>query len=525
MTKKQFLYTVLLAGGLTSCSKSYLNRPSLNNPSEATYYTNATQVENATGFLYNQPWYNYIDKAYHCIGEVYSGNMLSSAGDPNYGNNTYVYMTVEATDGQDLNAWTSFYQVAGNATVLLNTLEQIGSTGYLLQGEAECRFIRGAAYFDIGRIFGDAPIIADPVALANSGNYNVPRYLQKDVLQFALNDFVFAYQNLPATPFQTGRATKWSAAGMAAKLYLYEGNYDSAAYYSNLVIQSGQYALYSNYMEMFTNQNIQQNSAFTEELFALQWVGAGGYSYANAIQAYTAPSTLLKPDFNTGYSSVIPTIDLLNSYVTGDKRKGWSIMQQGYTNTAWTNANFPNGFVYDTTGAVPDPNGVLTILTGTRSNALKYTAGPASVIGTTNSQGGNSLPVYVLRYADVLLIYAEAVLGTGGSTTDAGALSAFNLVHERAGLPPVTSITKAMIFSERRAEFAFESDYWFDIQRQGFAAAQAILQNQERGTYNGDGTIASVRATFTEPSQLYMPIPASEVVADPALGQAPVPYY
>jgi hypothetical protein len=522
MKRSQFLYTMMLATGLASCSKSFLDRPSLNNPTVDTYYANATQVQNATGFLYNQPWYNYIDKAYHLIGEVYSGNMYTS-GDPNYGGNTYVFMTVGATDGQDLNAWTSFYQVAGNATVLLNTLQQKGNADYLIQGQAECRFIRGAAYFDIGRVFGDAPIVDDPVALAGSGNYDVPRYLQKDVLRFALNDFLYAYNNLPAAPPQVGRVTKWSAAGMAAKLYLYEANYDSAAYYANLVIQSGQYALYPDYMKMFTDQNIQQDGSFNESLFALQWIGSAGYSYANAIQAYTAPATLLKPDFNTGYSSVVPSIDLLNSYATGDKRLGWSIMQQGYSNPAWTNANFKNGFTYDTvTSSNTDPN--LYFSSPTRSNALKYTAGPANVIGTANTQGGNSLPIYVLRYADVLLIYAEAVMGSSTSTSDAGALAAFNLVHERAGLPAVTSITKQTLLAERRAELAFESDYWFDIQRQGFTAAQAIINAQERGSYTGSG-IAHQSASFTQASQLYMPVPSSEVLADPKLGEAAVPYY
>jgi hypothetical protein len=307
-------------------------------------------------------------------------------------------------------------------------------------------------------------------------------------------------------------------------VYLYEANYDSAAYYANLVIQSGQFALYSDYFDMFTDQNIQSNSAFNESLFALQWIGSGGYSYANAIQAYAGPSTLLKPDFNTGYSSVVPTIDLLNAYPVGDKRKAWSIMQQGYSNPNWKNVNFPNGFVYDTTGAVPDPNSVLTISTPTRSNTLKYIAGPANVIGTANTQGGNSLPVYVLRYADVLLIYAEAIMGASTSTSDAGALAAFNQVHERAGLPAVTSLTKQMILNERRLEFAFESDYWFDIQRQGFTAAQAIINAQERGSYTGTG-IAHLTASFTSASQLYMPIPASEVLADPNLAEAAVPYY
>jgi hypothetical protein len=110
---------------MSSCSKEFLNRPSLNSPTIDNYYTNADQVEGATSLLYNQAWYNWVDKALHCVGEVYGGNMMTSAGDPNYGNNTYVYFTVQSTDGQNLNAWQSFYKVAGNATVLMNTFQQI----------------------------------------------------------------------------------------------------------------------------------------------------------------------------------------------------------------------------------------------------------------------------------------------------------------------------------------------------------------------------------------------------------------
>src|ERR1700690_4489933 len=130
---------------LFSCKKSFLDKPSLNNPTVANYYTNAAQVEGATGLLYNQVWYNWLDKAFHCIGEVYGGAMLTSAGDPNYGNNTYVYFTVQSTDGQDLLAWQAFYKVAGNATVLINTFQQIrneSNASYIDQGIAEARFVR-----------------------------------------------------------------------------------------------------------------------------------------------------------------------------------------------------------------------------------------------------------------------------------------------------------------------------------------------------------------------------------------------
>jgi hypothetical protein len=232
--KNTFRYTIaalflLLTGA--ACKKTFLDKPSQNVPTLETYYIDADQVNGATALLYNQVWYNYIDKAFHCIGEVLSGNMLTSAGDANYGFNTYVYFTVQSTDGQVLNAWQACYKVAGNATVLINTFEQkkglvSGSTDYLDQGIAEARFIRGAAYFQIARIFGDVPIVADPVALAGSGNYNVPKYVQKDVLRFALEDFQAAEAGLPENSYQTGRVNKYSAKGMQAKVYLYLKDYD-----------------------------------------------------------------------------------------------------------------------------------------------------------------------------------------------------------------------------------------------------------------------------------------------------------
>ena len=131
----------------------------------------------------------------------------------------------------------------------------------------------------------------------------------------------------------------------------------------------------------------------------------------------------------------------------------------------------------------------------------------------------------MLRYADVLLIYAEATIGTGTSTTDASALEAFNKVHTRAGLSPVTSLTKDQLLKERRVEFAFEGDYWFDIQRQGFDKAKQMLASQERGTYNGNGTINSMRVSISSASQLYLPVPQAETVSNPKLLEPAIPYY
>jgi hypothetical protein len=132
---------------------------------------------------------------------------------------------------------------------------------------------------------------------------------------------------------------------------------------------------------------------------------------------------------------------------------------------------------------------------------------------------------YILRYADVLLIYAEASMAGAASTNDAGALKAYNQVHNRAGLPSVSTITLDDVLHERKVEFAYEGDYWFDIQRQGFAKAQQMIAAQERGTLGGDGKLTSFKATLNSASQLYLPVPQAETVIDPLLLDPAVAYY
>jgi hypothetical protein len=208
-------------------------------------------------------------------------------------------------------------------------------------------------------------------------------------------------------------------------------------------------------------------------------------------------------------------------YEAADKRRGWSVMQQGFHRADWVNDNFPNGFTYDTTGKATDDH---FIFTGTRSNIQKYIVGTNRSTEPVTPDGHTSMPTYILRYADVLLIYAEAVLAGGASTADAAALKAFNAVHNRAGLTSLTSITQNDILHERKVEFAFEGDYWFDIQRQGFTKAAAIVASQERGTLDGSGRLTSFKATLTQ-AQMFLPPPQSETVQDPKLLEPAVAYY
>ena len=140
----------------------------------------------------------------------------------------------------------------------------------------------------------------------------------------------------------------------------------------------------------------------------------------------------------------------------------------------------------------------------------------------------------LLRLADVYLIYDEAILGNNASTSDGEALKYFNKVRTRAGVDPVSTINMDSVLKERRIEFAFEGQYWFDLVRLSYwnpTKAVNILNNQQRVTFayaNGVATPDPPIGTAVLPatvSSFTLQLPASELAADPNLGEPPVKYY
>lgn len=530
-TKINFIL-ILTAFLWFSCKESFLDSPSTTQPTADNYYNTAAEVYGATGVLYNRAWNDWSDKAFTSVGDVLGGTVTGVAGNSQY--NSFYNFNIQSTDGLVGSTWNACYDAAGRASVLIQTFAakkgQIGDKDFLTIGIAEARFIRGFAYFYIGRTYGDAPIVPDPLELTKPGKSLVPRYFQADVLKFAIEDLKFAEENLPEVPYEVGRVSKYSAKGLMAKVYLYLKDYTNAKLKAKEVID---YATANpsrigldNYGLIFTSSDAAKKSK--ESLFALQWEVAASWDGANRFMTYAAPAPLVRPsptNSTAGYSSVIPSLDLLNpttGYAVGDLRRGWSVMEQGFHRADWKNVNYPNGFTYDTTGRTTDN---VFIFTSTRSNILKYMVGPNRTDEAVNANAHSSMPTFILRYADVLLIYAEATMNGGGSTSDALAVAAFNQVHTRAGLPAVTSITLDELLHERKVEFAFEGDYWFDIQRQGLAKATQMVAAQERGQYDANKQIASFKATIPASfSSLFLPIPQNETVSNPLLLEPAIPY-
>lgn len=521
--KNRLLYLMVLPAllAMAACSKNFTERPALDAPTVDNYYNTAEQVRGATATLYGLAWFDFLDKGLDCIGEVRSGNEFTWDGQ--YA--SFKDFTTTATDPRLAESWRALYKVIGWSNVLIKSLEYKkaqGVTGsFIEQGIAESRFIRGSAYFYIARIWGDAPIVTDPGTLAQTGNFAIPRYFQKDVLRFALEDFRAAEAILPETDVK-GRVTKYSAKGMMSKVYLYRNDYDSAKIKAGEVIASGKYDLFNDYFGMFTSS---KNNNNIESLFALQHAITNEWGSQNSLQAFRAPGNLLVT--GDGWSSIIPTLDMLRAYESGDMRRRWSVMEHGNVYPQWkpvreNNATFnnfmANGYRYDTAQASP-----LGIKTSTRSNIAKYVVGPGTQEEPVLAQK-TQINTYILRYADVLLIYAEAVLGANASTSDASALAAINKVRARAGLPALSSFTKDQVLRERRVELAFEGDYWFDITRQGFAKAKQIIEAQNRGYKNDNGSETVVNPAFNQ-NQMFLPIPVSETTQNPLLTQPAVAYY
>jgi hypothetical protein len=513
------LLGVLLVGA--SCKKKFTERPSLDATTLSNYYNTAEEVRGLTSTLYGLPWSGYENRAMDAIGDVMAGNEYSSGND----DVPYLAFSFASTSVRIADAWKVFYKIGGWTSEYMKALEQKkamgGKASFIDPAIAECHFFRGTVYFYIGRVWGDAPIVTDPGKAALSGNFNIPKYYQKDVLRFALEELKLAEEGLPETDPQPGRLTKLSAKGMMAKLYLYIKDYENAKKLAQEVISSNRYDLVTDYAGMFSSSSFNNNK---ESLFSIQHQLTGNpWGSANQKNPDRGPSNLQTEEASM-WQLYIPSRDIMNAYEFGDLRRKGSIMEHGWSKPEWKpkNANsayntfMANGYKYDTIqkdgdGGIKNP---------TRSNIAKYVVGPGKAFGGEQVIGMNTgINTMMLRFADILLIYAEAVIGTGASTTDASALQAFNRVRTRAGLSSKTTITKDDILKERRVEFAFEGDYWFDLQRQGFAKAKQLIEAQNRGSAD-----APAYVTFTD-KYMYLPIPAAEILQDPELAKEPVSFY
>ena len=494
------------------------------------FYQSEADFQAATGPLYNKVWFDFNDKFYYGLGDGRSANLYAPFSD-------YVYPFTDLTEtgltGPLVSAWGSLYNVVQQSNNVI-----IGISGSKVNEDikakyiAEARFMRGTAYWYLASLWGDVIISTDPKELVK--NPIVHKSPLKDVYQFAILDLEYAAKYLPAQATQSGRLTKYSAFGMLSRVYLsYSGISDNPnsgtrnQEYLDLakkaawkVISEGPYALLVNYEDLF----MIDNNNNPESMFALQWVPNGDYGVNNTQQAYFAlGSDVTGDDAAWGYWTRA-SYNVLQEYESKDKRRRatWMGNKDFYAEINKSNGGY----------TVNHGNDFLTVKKG--------------VVGSTKdnskiSRMNSALNTYMLRLAEVNLNYAEATLGNNANTTDAAALAVVNILRKRAGLDPKTSLTYSDIIHERRVELCMEGQYWYDLVRRSYYKQQEVVNYitaQNRGTitpilYDTATNTVTVDASKSSSSRsigvidatiFLLPYPESELIQNPLLREAPVPY-
>ena len=528
MKRKLFLNRYILLAVATaslmfgSCSDDFTDRPSEDGISLDAYYSTNDQVISATNGMYSRTWFQMYNKFWWAL-EVGSGNMYSGSSDVS-GLRTF---SMNGSDPELVNGWSSLWANVQQSNMIINFLaDRVGpevDAAVLNNTIGEAYFMRATAYFDLVRLWGPVPIIENPLDFTSNPYVNTNPV--DDIYKLIVMDYLKAIDLLVektrgSNYANNGHVSKGSAKAMLAKVYLYQKDYVNAKAMAEDVINSGEFKLLGgdalptkSFGDLFTYGNNNNE----ESIFALQWKGDGNYGSANNCNTQFGFKDGDLSTSNASYAGVFgPGQEIFTLYSSADKRKHETIMVGGDTYPSMK-TTLGIGFT------VPEDK---DLAQGSGGGIKKYCIGVVN--GTTTGPIDNWAMMdnnaYVMRYAELLLIHAEAVLAGAASTSDASALNSINAVRNRAGLSDLTTITFDDIFLERRKELCFEGDYWFDLGRIDKTKAIAIMSAQNRGDRNGARYFTPVYSEDHATNDFYMDYPDNEVAKNPKLLQTPVPY-
>ncbi|MBC8053171.1 MAG: RagB/SusD family nutrient uptake outer membrane protein [Sphingobacteriaceae bacterium] len=487
----------------TACKKDFLERTLKDSITDATFYQTDEQVLSATALLYSRVWFDYNDKASFNIGDFRAGTVYSAY---NYRGNVLFNTTPE--DGENGAAWRSFFIVVAQSNMVIHNVEKFSGSGVSLaiknHAIAEARFMRALAYRHLVMNWGEVPVIENN--LEKLTDTTTRKNTVPSIWKFITTEMRAAAEALPETPIRTGRITKWSAEGMLARFYLTRAGWDapnpasrnqvyldSAKYYADRVIKNSGAALLSNYANLFLFP-YDNNS---ESLFSLQWVySPGAWGTQNSTPAYLGYSSDIANGDGWGgdisatwwmlkqYEGITQTnaADTVLKGRTLDQRLKATFMLPGasYPEITQTLNGADQKLVFPNTSGVPgDARSYASI--------KKYITGKAKDVGGQSAQQNYGHDTYMMRLAEMYLIYAEATLGNNTSTNDITARAYFNKVHMRSGLSEFMGpLTIDVILRERFIEFAMESMAWYDLVSLHYynpTKAYEILNSQDRGLF------------------------------------------
>jgi len=496
----------------------------------------------------------YSDASNWFWGSVLGGeaNKGSDPGDQSQVNEIQLYAAQTNNASIEEKYRATYEGVArANGTLALVELSEVATEEAKTRISAETRFLRGHYYFDLKKNYDDVPYVDE------NWDEITPIQNNQDVWPMIEMDFQFAFDNLPEVQSAPGRANKWAAGAYLAKTYLFQGKYSEAKSIFDQVIANGvtangtAYALVENYSDLF--RSTEDNNS--ESVFSVQAAAnTGTVNNANPAMVLNFPhgsSGPERPGGCCGFNQ--PSFDLANSYRT--TASGLPLLDGSYNSDA--NA-LDNDFGLSSADAfTPDAGPVdprLDHAVGRRGIPFldwgphpgrdwirnQPNGGPYSPkkfmyykegIGQENdatswTPGYTAVNFYIIRYADVLLMAAEAEaeLGNLGAaldlvnqvraraqndlvTSEDGSLAANYVVSPYPSFASQEQAIDAIRF-ERKLELSGEGHRFYDLVRWGIAEpvldAYVAYERQFLGT-------AFSGADFQSGQDEYLPIPQNEI--------------
>lgn len=433
-TKYSVALMAVISLTATSCKKNFFDGTPKDGITIDSYYQTNAQVAASTNALYTEPWFGWVGKSGLGITELSSGNARTYSSDVI----NFQDWTVTNVNFQLVGTWNSLFTVVAQSNAVINNLPAKAASSItpsvLNNALGEAHLMRALAYFHLVRIFGNVPIIENYSDYIT--NYKVRTNLITDIYKFMLIDLKFAEANCTkmvrsGSSAAQGHVSSGSASALMAKVYLYMQDYTNARAEAEKVINSGEFKLYGTDVggKTFNDLFKTANNNNEESIIALQWATNGQYGQGNPCQSLLAYTTTITGT-GDGYGVLAPTYDLLNLYSAADSRRHATVMLPGdvYPEILQSTGGF-------TVGADVNPG-------GTHSGVKKYVVGTPTDNGGVGGAQATANDTYMMRYADVYLIEAEAVMNGASTSTDPVALAAINKVRNRAGLPGLTEINR-----------------------------------------------------------------------------------
>lgn len=476
--KRIYLIASALLLITTKCSDDFLVRAPQNQITTESFWKTEQDATLAVNSIYDALQ---TDMGYRLggfmFGDIAGDDMACFDGDWFVAHDNF---TVNPGNLQVKRAWRAWWAGVARANTVLERVPAIDMDETLKQRLLnEARFLRGVSYFNIVTIWGDAPLMDHE--MDNGEILSVTRQPQAEIWALIEQDFHDAEALPVSIPGEEGRATKGAAKAFLSRSYLYQGKFQQAADKAKEVIDMGVYALHDEYIKNYQTQY--ENGI--ESIFEVQFIaGTGGWgnNEGNWVPSYSGPSGSAYVA-SGAWGIVVPAANSKNIYETDDKRRAVNLFEEG---------SVYNNIPYD-------PKWSQTGL-----NLAKYIVGDPPVATEGAIDAERNMPI--IRYAEVLLIYAEAL----NELNQTPAAEPFlNLVRHRAGLDDVSGLTQQSmrdaIMQERRVEFFGEGHRFFDLRRWG-----------KLKEYVHD--IAG-KENYIEPKNLYFPIPQDERDLNPGLTQ------